>query len=615
MHRYPESTTASIDDFRSSAWKAAIESSKREDYHSMWDSLSDAARAALDNGNPSQAKVLWLLADACSMMLKPESANEPLKPIMVMGERRTSVPEDFQEQDVSLLAQISEEVDDPRLQSRLGDLVWLLMRPRSFKHALLAIDAYRKTPLDAKTWMRDGQECWARAISLCRTLRAGAGERLAEIEAAIMTAFDTAKEEDGFFALWLSELLLANGLGRDNKMTIAEKLRSLAQSFNDQGELHRAREFFATSAKWFMRAGDKARAAEMTVCVAEGWVKEAIAQPRQMVAASFYENAIQAYRTIPRTERANHRVDERITELHKHLSEAGEKSLDEMGVIESPPIDISEIVENARNTVKGKNPPEALLALANIHEGFHVGRMREQANRTLREHPLLGLLSATHISRDGRVIAKRPGMDLGGDEYQETVWAEMVKNFGMELGLVVQSRIWPALEAVGLDHRIRESDFISLAERSPIVPVGRARLFGKALFAGYDRDFAGALHLLVPQIEHMIRFHLKAAGVKTTTLDRNGIESENGLSALMDLPEVSRVFGEDIAFEIRALFCDPLGPNLRNELAHGLLDDSHSESIYSIYAWWLGLKLVFNTFWNLLRSGDAREPEATLEND
>ncbi len=152
-----------------------------------------------------------------------------------------------------------------------------------------------------------------------------------------------------------------------------------------------------------------------------------------------------------------------------------------------------------------------------------------------------------------------------------------------------------------------QSDFVAMASRSPIVPKNRERLFGKALFAGYEKDFVAALHLLVPQIEHMVRWHLKAAGIKTTNLDKDGIENENGLSALMELPEVTQIFGEDLSFELKALVCDAFGPNLRNELAHGLLDDEACHSAYAIYAWWLGLKLVFNTFWNAKRKADVEK--------
>jgi hypothetical protein len=323
-----------------------------------------------------------------------------------------------------------------------------------------------------------------------------------------------------------------------------------------------------------------------------------------MVAASFYENAIQTYRNIPRSERNTHSVDERIAELHKHLSDAGAKSLDEMGRITSPTIDISEIVETAISAVKGKPTLDALAAFANIYRGARAEKIREFSEKMLREHPLQALFAATHMSRDGRVIAKRPGMgfgDVNSDEYKTTLWAEMVKHYGMELGLIVQGEIWPALEILRLEHRLRAEDFIAIASSSPIVPTDRKRLMGRALFAGYDNDFVAALHILVPQIEHMVRWHLKAVGVKTTTLNNDGLENENGLSTLMEIPEVTQIFGEDLAFELKALFCDAFGPNLRNELAHGLLTDEECQSTHAIYAWWLGVKIGFNTFWNAAR--------------
>jgi hypothetical protein len=69
----------------------------------------------------------------------------------------------------------------------------------------------------------------------------------------------------------------------------------------------------------------------------------------------------------------------------------------------------------------------------------------------------------------------------------------------------------------------------------------------------------------------------------------------------MDITEVQQLFDEDLIFELKALFCDPLGPNLRNEVAHGLLDDGGSQFAYSIYAWWFTFRLLFINFWNRLR--------------
>jgi hypothetical protein len=187
MEHYSQDLVVGIDDFRRSGWKRVITSREREGYDSMWLSLSAAARQAIDEGKASEGKVLWLLADACSMMLHPTSPNEPFRPIMVMSGRRSALPEDFQQAHIDFFSLIVEEVDDIWLRARLADLLWLLGKPRKHDHALLAIDAYRRAPLDAATWARGGRECWERAISLARMLRAR--DRIEALELAITSAF------------------------------------------------------------------------------------------------------------------------------------------------------------------------------------------------------------------------------------------------------------------------------------------------------------------------------------------------------------------------------------------------------------------------------------------
>lgn len=595
-------------DFAECDWKSTLADEEREGYSSMWQALSSAARKASEDKRPSHGKALWLLADACSMMLSPKSLNEPFKPFVVMEGRRSVIPDDLSGSDIAFYAEIVDAIDDAWLKARVADLVWLKQRPRNVKFALAAIDAYRLIPLDTETWVRGGHECWERSISLARMLKSGAGTRLAEMEATILDAFNAATKESGFLALWLADLLDTHGLGRTHSTAIAQKLSLLAVEFDGDGDLHRSREFFDAASRWFDRAGDEAKSAEMTVAVAEGWAKEAIArissdQPSHMVAASFYEKAIQIYRSIPRSQRSIHRGDERIAELHRHMNDAGEKSLDELGEVKTPGVDITELIENARKSVSGKTVRDALFSFANIYQGARIDQIRTSAEKILQQSIARHLFASTHLSRDGRVIAKQPaaGFENAAASEDPALWAQMVHDYQILINIVVHGDIWPAHEVLLQEHRLREDDFIGLASQSPIVPRGRERLYGKALYAGFDRDFTVSMHLLSPQIEHMVRFHLKNAGVKTTNLDIDGIENENGLSTLMGLPEAEKVFGKDLSFEIKALFCDALGPNLRNELAHGLLDDDSFQSIQSIYAWWMGLRLVFNAFWNAAR--------------
>jgi hypothetical protein len=613
--RYPEDLAISLDDFLTSGWKEALGQAPREGYAAMFQAFSAAARSLIEKGQNVHGKILWLLADACSMMLSPSSLNEPFKPFAVSQDSRSVVPDDLHDTDILFFAEIVDAVDDNWLKARLSDLVWLKGNPRNSAFAVKAVDAYRCLSLDMGTWIQGGRDCWPRAIRLAQMLKGGAGDRLSQMEATIVVAFNTATCADGLLGLWLANLLQSNGLGRTYRADVAKRLEALAYEFDGEGDLHRAREYFSAAADWYKVSSNGVKVAELTVAVAESWVKEAIARtasesPSHMVAASFYENAIQTYRTIPRTERTTHRVTERIAELRAHLNDTGEKSLGEMGLIRTPSVDITEIVERARKSVTGKSAQEALLAFANLHRGANAEELRRSALDKIRRHPLQSIFASTVMSRDGRVIAKRPAMSLGGELTEDdeiVIRAEMIRDYGILVSIVAHGDIWPALEVLLLEHRLREVDFLDLARHSPIVPKKRAGLFGKALFAGYERDFVTALHLLIPQIEHMVRVHLKQAGAKTTNLDKDGIQNENGMSTLMDLPEAKHVFGIDLAFELKALFCDAFGPNLRNELAHGLLDEDGCHSTFAIYAWWLALRLTFNTWWNAACRSETHE--------
>ncbi len=543
------------------------------------------------------------------MMLRPKSINEPFKPIMELGDKRSALPDDFSEADIIFFSDIVEEIDNVWLRARIADLVWVVKRSRGHRFALLAIDAYRLIPLNKEIWFRGGQDCWERAMRIAAMLRAGAGDRLDDIQTALMTALDNATLQQGFFALSLARVLMEQGrLEPMRSALVAKQLEDLFRLSQAEGQSSQAMKYSESSANWYQKAEEVDKAIEMIICCAEEYAKQAVArmssgQGGGIAAMHFIEEAIQRYLTIPKTARTIYRIDERLAELRRQKTIAGENLLGEMTTVSTETMDIGLLVEHAKEAVRGKSVLEALAAFVMVATGARVDRLRQIFQRNLREYPLQHLFSATHLSRDGRVIAKR---DAEGDS-EQAMRADMVKNYLIEIGLSVRGLIWPALEVLHLEHRLRDTDFIEIASRSPIVPSGRQRLVGKALYAGYDADFASALHLLTPQIENLVRWQLKRRNVKTTTLNDQGIESEIGLSRLMDRPEIPHILGEDLTFEFKTLFCDSLGPNFRNEVAHGLLEDEACEGISAVYAWWFGLKIVFIPFWNETRTQDEME--------
>lgn len=74
--------------------------------------------------------------------------------------------------------------------------------------------------------------------------------------------------------------------------------------------------------------------------------------------------------------------------------------------------------------------------------------------------------------------------------------------------------------------------------------------------------------------------------------DERGVETEKGLGTLLDDPQASDAIGPPLVFELKALLTDQAGPNLRNDIAHGLVNDHALDSPNAVYSWSLALKLV-----------------------
>ena len=426
----------------------------------------------------------------------------------------------------------------------------------------------------------------------------------------------SAKTERGFHGHMIAETLISNGLAKNQSTEIATRLESMACEFENVDNFHAAGGYYNSSTKWFKLSGNVEKSTDMTVAEAEAHEKEAAARissdnPSHIVAAEDLEKAVQVYRRIPGEDRNRHRVEQRIQELSLRISEYGQKALDEVATYTTPGVDVSNLADEARKLVGGKPVFEALMFFVNLHR-VDVQELRESAIEDLSRFVSWQVFGNVFSSHDGRVVDRTAAYDASApsEENEDAIRAIMNQfHYGFGVQVAVIARILPALDMLNSEHPLSEADFIDLARRSPIVPEDREVLWGKALAQGFNQDFVTSIHLLTPQIENTVRFHLNSAGVNTINADQNGIRTEKGLSALMEFPETQNVLGENLSYEIKAMFCDQIGPNLRNNIAHGLLSDEQCNTIDSIYAWWLGLKLVLKSLWESLSHNSEEQEE------
>lgn len=88
------------------------------------------------------------------------------------------------------------------------------------------------------------------------------------------------------------------------------------------------------------------------------------------------------------------------------------------------------------------------------------------------------------------------------------------------------------------------------------------------------------------------------AGVNTLVVDPlTGVETEKGLGALLVVDAALEILGPGLQLELRSLLVEQEGPNLRNELAHGLVTDAAAWSANAVYAWWLIMRIAVVPVW------------------
>ena len=597
------------DDFEICGWRDCLSKDTENNYFSMWQHFSSGAKKAEEENNQKNRKILSSLADACLMKLDPSNKSEPFVPIM-RGVNDSPVCLDiFSDDDITFFSNIVDIIDNNLLKARLSDIVWSRNRSLGIQYALEAIDAYRSIPLNTDSWFSDGHDCWERALSLALMLRKPANTRLNEIKESLLCAFRNATTQERFFPIQIYELIKKYRIHNDNIEEIANKLESMANDFYNDKDFYAAGVYYSNAVELF-KVLDDSKWVDLVIKKADCFLEEAdmrvsIDKPSYIAATEFCKDALLVYRTIPKDKRELYGVDEKTSEIHKKINEYGKQMSNEMVTIDVGHVDITESVKHNEDKIKGKTALDALLIFANICGRIKYKNILEEAAQHLQNHPLQAMFSKNIIDSDGRVVARNPGMGEDSDSQQVAVYQQAMEQYAIMITFYVEASILPALNILHIEHCFRESDFIALAQQSAIIPQERARLFGKGLFAGYNYDFITATHILVPQVEHMVRYHLKNTEEKTTTLDKIGVETENGLNTLMNSPLVNDIFGEDLTFEIKSIYCEPSGPNLRNSLAHGLISEDACYSVAAIYSWWLILKITFNTYWNILHSKDA----------
>ena len=464
----------------------------------------------------------------------------------------------------------------PALKSRLFDLKWI--KGREIKHATLALENYSEIPLSIETWkMIDTPIFIRRALTLSTQTK---NQDLFNLITTNLynLILNTNDIEESYTLLQMVMVLNDFSFFKENDFdAIAEKLinNTKDEKFT-QDKLY----IYLRCYEIYSKIADKKI---LGINILFNGVENIVIETSPIFINHSYLIQLKQIleSKIPIKQRSSLNYEDLMKLLQNKISIAGKDMIDKVNKNKGEKIDIKDLVDLHISLIKDLDLTESLNKLFNF-----------QKNKVF-------FNNETAYSADGRIIHNSP-------QRPETLDNEdLIKNyltyrkffwFNQFFTYHVSSSISHTFDFIinKFKNEINENFISDLIDNSTLVPEDRKVLFKLGIDYGFKFKFCEAIHILAPQLENLVREQLKSLGVSTIVYDKQtSVQNEIGLSSLMQKPEINQLFDEITIFEIKALFTENIGFNLRNNVAHGLLNDNSINRIDTFYAWLLVLRIIF----------------------
>ena len=333
-----------------------------------------------------------------------------------------------------------------------------------------------------------------------------------------------------------------------------------AQNVTDSFHLQRG--FMELLAKIWQIRKNQDELQKIKVRIAESFAEEAewkkVNYPSgNMVAASFYEKAMQAYIDLGG-------FPEKVKELKVKIQEANEAALKTEYKTISTEVKIpKEKIDEYLKMYKGRGTIEVFQIMSsdkNLIPSYERSKEEaiEQAKKFVVQHIfpvaiMKGNICVKHIFEENEKL-----------EYR------IIRNFQMSYRMTAHLLLNGIFDLLEKGHFKYLESLVQHLSSSGIIDDEKMEIIKHGLRTFEDKEYVASIHILVFQIEGILRDLLGKLGLPTFSY-RNNEMRERVLSDI--LATLSQVEGMDKDFLkfIEIYLCDIRGDNFRNDIAHGLL--------------------------------------------
>lgn len=207
-------------------------------------------------------------------------------------------------------------------------------------------------------------------------------------------------------------------------------------------------------------------------------------------------------------------------------------------------------------------------ALARIAANFtpNVDETRKHLREISDIAPLMSLFHVVKVSSDGRPSAKIGSLEEDPD-------GRLHMEIGNSISTYVPFLI-KVIDTVREKYAPTPEQIIQWLSKSPAFHESRREFLAEGLRAYESGDYLKAIHVLVPQVEYALRNLLVLMQIPTTkAVPRHpGITDVKSMNQVLEDERVREALTENTWRYLTVLYIDRRGLNIRNDLAHGLLE-------------------------------------------
>ena len=279
----------------------------------------------------------------------------------------------------------------------------------------------------------------------------------------------------------------------------------------------------------------------------------------------------------------NNGEPERAKQMHKRLLEIQKEIPKNMAVF-SWKHDISGLVEYIKENMEGLTLEECVIKLAIMIPFFQQEEVKKEIIEEIRTPHLFQMFGKNIKNAQGQTIFTLRTLDIQNPEKdQKLLEQHMHQRLLQKQQDIGDLFIMNALAYIRERFIVDNSMIEFLVKDNPIIPEGRERIFQSAIGMFLRGEFYEAIHILAPQIENLFRNIAKECNALTVTLEEDGSSKEKTLSSIFDFPELLDCYDNDILFTFKGLLNEQAGANIRNQIAHGIIEDATCSSGCCLY--------------------------------